>query len=34
MSNYMLYDLKMIEDDSCMKNFAKLLLKDLDRTMK
>lgn len=31
MSNYMLYGLKMIEDDSCMKNFAKSLLKDLDK---
>lgn len=27
----MLYDLKMIEDDSCMENFAKSLLKDLDK---
>lgn len=31
MSNYMLYDLKMIEDDSCIESFAKSLLKDLDK---
>lgn len=31
MSNYILYDLKMIEDDSCMESFAKSLLKDLDK---
>ena len=31
MSNYMLYDLKMIKDDSCMESFAKSLLKDLDK---
>lgn len=34
MSNYMLYDLKMIEDDSCMESFAKSLLKDLDKDYK
>lgn len=31
MSNYMLYDMKMIEDDSCIESFAKSLLKDLDK---
>lgn len=31
MADYMLYGEKMIEDDSCMKNFAKSLLKDLDK---
>lgn len=31
MSNYLLYDIKMIEDDSCMESFAKSLLKDLDK---
>lgn len=31
MSNYKLYNLKMIEDDSCMESFAKSLLKDLDK---
>lgn len=31
MSNYLLYDMKMIEDDSCMESFAKSLLKDLDK---
>lgn len=31
MSNYMLYDLKIIDDDSCMESFAKSLLKDLDK---
>ena len=31
MANYLLYDLKMIEDDSCMESFAKSLLKDLDK---
>lgn len=31
MSNYLLYDMKMIEDDSCMESFVKSLLKDLDK---
>lgn len=31
MLNCMLYDLKMIEDDSCIESFAKSLLKDLDK---
>ena len=31
MANYLLYDMKMIDDDSCMENFAKSLLKDLDK---
>lgn len=31
MSNYLLYDLKLIEDDTCMESFAKSLLRDLDR---
>ena len=31
MSNYLLYDLKMIEDDSCMDSFARSLLRDLDK---
>ena len=31
MANYLLYDMKMIDDDSCMENFAKALLKELDK---
>lgn len=31
MSDYLLYDMKMIEDDSCIENFAKSLLKNLDK---
>lgn len=31
MANYLLYDMKIIEDDSCMESFAKSLLNDLDK---
>lgn len=31
MANYLLYDIKMIDDDSCMESFAKSLLKNIDR---
>lgn len=31
MANYLLYDKKIIDDDSSIKNFAKSLLKDLDK---
>lgn len=30
MANYLLYDIKMIDDDSCMECFAKSLLNGLD----
>lgn len=32
MADYLLYDLKMIENDSCMESFAKSLIKNLDKT--
>lgn len=31
MANYLLYDIKMIDDDSCMESFAKSLLKEIDK---